>query len=225
VISDGLENVLERMREHVAQARRAGECGEFEEAYLSLYRASGIITSVFGDDFLVLDADEPFDIVMREYLRVDARVYARATSEDGVALIEKRLASKAGCGGVDDASSWWVHDGALPAEMPRETAIWLACRGVAAKNVRERFTRGKWQDGRNVRGIVLVHGPTWMHAWLARCAPDSTGKAYRGGDAAVDSYVPDLWRDDRENRYYHLPHVIRAAQALAGAARGRRSGG
>lgn len=222
MISDGLESVLERMREHVAQARRAGECGEFEEAYCSLYRASGIITSVFGDDFLVLDADEPFDVVMREYLRVDARVYARATSEAGVALIEERLAARAGGDTMSNERLWWVHDGALPEELPRETAIWLACRGLTAKNVRERFTRGKWMDGRNVRGIILVHGPKWLHTWLTQRAPESTGKAYRGGDAAVDSYVPDLWRDDRENRYHHLPHVIRAARALAAAGRARK---
>lgn len=223
MISDGLEHILERLREHVAQARRAGECGAFEEAYCFLYRASGIITSVFGDDFLVLDADEPFDLVMREYLRVEARVVVRATSEAGVALIESRLASRAG-GGADGELLWWVHDGALPVDMPRETAIWLACRGLTTGSVRERFTRGKWLDGRNVRGVILVHGPGWLHTWLAQVAPLSTGKAYRSGDGAVDSYVPDLWREERENRYHHLPHVIRAAQALAGAARGRRAG-
>jgi hypothetical protein len=222
MISDDLESVLERMREYVARARHAGECGDFEEAYRSIYRASGVITSVFGDDSLILDADGPFDVVMREYLRVDALICTYATSEAGVARIEQRLAARAGGNKAGNERLWWVHDGALPEELPRETAIWLACRGLAAINVRERFTRGKWVDGRTVRGIVLIHGPKWLHTWLTQRAPESTGMAYRSDDAAVDSYVPDLWRDDRENRYHHLPHVMRAARALAGAGRERR---
>lgn len=204
------------MLEHVARARRAGDAGNFEEAYSSLYSASSIINSVFGDDFLVLHPDEPFDDVLREYIRVDAQVCAHATSAAGVARIEARLAMHAGGDNSCGELRWWVHDGALPDELPRETAVWLACRGVTSDKVRERFTLGKWVHGRNVCGTLLVHGPEWLHSWLSHKAPKSTGAAYMGCDGG-DLYVPDIWRDDRENYYHHLPHVIRAARALSSA--------
>lgn len=219
---NGLEAVLERLQTHTRAAVAAADLGEFGEAYRCLHLGGSIITSVFGDDFVVI-ADDPFDAVMREYLRAEERIHQAATSETGVAAICTKLRAAAGAlGSSSSERRWGIHDGALGAELARETAIYLAVCGTGKKTTLERFMRGKWLQGPGVSGILLVAAPAWLYGWMSAVSPEATGVFVAEEDPETGSYIKDLWRDDRDNKYFDIRAVHRAARGLRAAGRKER---